>query len=151
MILRRGSVAAERVLGSAPRMEIRLGEAGGLTGLGVNVVTLAPGERSAKRHWHEEEDEFLLILDGEAAVVEDDGAHRLGPGDACAWPAGVANAHHVLNRSDAPVVYLVVGSQAVRDRVHYPDEGELLIHEPPEWRVLDREGRVLRFGPTDGP
>ncbi len=39
-------------------------------------------------------------MEGEAIVVEDDGEHLLLPGDAACWPAGVPNAHHVLNRSD---------------------------------------------------
>ena len=86
---------------------------------------LAPGARSSDRHWHEAEDEFLYMLSGTAALVEDDGEHTLGPGDACAWKAGVANGHHLLNRSDAPCSYLIVGTRAPADRVHYSDLDKL--------------------------
>ncbi len=151
MIIKAGEVAGERVEGSAPRMEERLADAGGLTRLGANIATLLPGEKSAMRHWHEAEDEFLYMLDGRAIVVEDDGEHEIGPGDACCWPAGVANAHHVLNRSDAPVRYLVMsaGAAAAADHVHYPDDGLTLHHVPPRWWIEDADGRVTREGATD--
>ncbi|SHI51909.1 cupin domain-containing protein [Wenxinia saemankumensis] len=149
MILTNGSVPPTRVTGSSTRTEQRYGDAGGLTRLGFNVTTLAPGEMSARRHWHEEEDEFLYVISGEATVIEEDGAHVIGPGDVCCWPAGVANAHHVVNRSDAEVVYLVAGAGgATRDVCHYPDHGEVLHHSPPRWWMEDAEGRVLREGET---
>ena len=150
MILESGSIPVERVNGSAPRLEERFGVAGGLTRMGFNITTLMPGERSAMRHWHEEEDEFLYMIEGEAVVVENDGAHVIGPGDICCWPAGVPNAHHVLNRSDAPVRYLVAGSEPATDVCHYPDDGQVMHHRPPRWWVEDADGRILREGSTDG-
>jgi uncharacterized cupin superfamily protein len=42
-----------------------LGAAGGLTQYGVNLVRLAPGAASAHRHWHEAEDEFVWMVEGE--------------------------------------------------------------------------------------
>ena len=148
MILKRGAVEPRRVEGSAPRMEVQLADAGGLTQFGAHLVTLAPGERSASRHWHAEEDEFLYLMEGEAIVVEDDGEHLLLPGDAACWPAGVPNAHHVLNRSDAPLTYLIVGTRPETDSVRYPDEGKTLFHEPPIWRLVADDGTVLRSGKT---
>ena len=62
-----------------------LSDAGGLTRFGVRQQTLEPGARTSHRHWHEAEDEFLYVLAGEATVVENDGPHRLGPGDFCCW------------------------------------------------------------------
>lgn len=146
MILRRGAVAAVAVHGSAPRLEAALGAAGGLGGLGVNIVTLSPGQRSSERHWHANSDEFLYVLEGEATVIEGDDAHTVGPGDAACWPAGVETAHCVENRSAAPVVFLVAGTRPDTDRVRYPDTQSTLYHEPPFWRVVTDDGRVLRHG-----
>lgn len=143
-----GSVPSVLVGGAAPRHEQRLGDAGGMTRLGVNICTLAPGERSALRHWHLNEDEFLYMLSGEGVLVENDGEHPLRPGDACAWPAGVDNAHHVLNRSDAPLSYIVMSNLADTDRVRYPDDGLTLFHEPPRWRVVHDDGTIVREGDT---
>lgn len=123
-----------------------LSVAGGVTQFGAYLQTLQPGARSSTRHWHEQEDEFLFVVSGEVTVVDDDGAHVLGPGDAAGWPAGVPNAHHVHNRSDAPCAYLIVGTRPTHDVCHYPDVGKTLHTEGATWRVEDTSGRVLRSG-----
>ena len=114
-----------------------ISDAGGLSRFGVRHQTLAPGARTSERHWHEEEDEFLYVLAGEVTVIENDGPHRLGPGDFCCWPAGVPNAHTVENRSDAPCSFLVMGSRPRDDVCHYPDSGRRLDTRGPKWRIVD--------------
>src|SRR4051794_5389268 len=80
----------------------RLAPASGLTDFGVSHVVLKPGAWSSQRHWHDGEDEFLVMLDGEAVLVEDEGRTVLRAGDLVAWPKGVANGHHLINESDDP-------------------------------------------------
>jgi uncharacterized cupin superfamily protein len=71
-----------------------------------------------------------------ATVIEDDGPHTLHPGDAACWLAGTATAHQVVNRSGAPCSYLILGSGAVPDVVHYPDREEVLYaFEDGTWRL----------------
>lgn len=103
------------------RSKRALGAAGGLTQFGVNLTTLPPGQATAQRHWHTEEDEFVYVLEGEAVLIDDAGETPMGPGDAAAFPGGVENGHHIVNRSDAPVVLLEIGSRTPRDAAHYPD------------------------------
>jgi uncharacterized cupin superfamily protein len=103
------------------RMRKRLGKAAGLTQFGVNLTTLKPGAASAQRHWHAEEDEFVYVLAGEVVLCEDGGELVMRPGDAAGFKAGVANGHCLVNRSDRDVVYLEVGTRAVRERAEYPD------------------------------
>jgi uncharacterized cupin superfamily protein len=79
----------------AGRWYRRLAPAGELTQFGVSQVTLKPGAWSSQRHWHEEEDEFLVMLSGEAVLVEDDGRTVLRAGDCAAFQAGVKNGHHL--------------------------------------------------------
>jgi uncharacterized cupin superfamily protein len=148
MIVRAGTVPFQRVQGSSPRDEAHVSDAGGITQFGAFFVTLQPGERSAMRHWHAREDEFLYMLTGEAVVVENDGPHVLHPGDAACWPAGVDNAHHVLNQTDAPLTYLVVGTRLQADVVRYPDDKLTLVHEPPRWQLVHDDGTVVREGDT---
>ena len=105
------------------RVERRLAKSVGITQFGVNHVTLAPGARTASRHWHEAEDEFVLVLAGAPTLIDDNGKHQLKPEDVVGFPAGVANAHHLLNESSAPVVLVVVGSRRPgEETIHYPDD-----------------------------
>ena len=103
------------------RSRKRLGNAAGLDQFGVNLTTLKPGASSALRHWHEKEDEFVFMLEGEVALIEDEGETTLRPGDAAGFKAGVANGHHLVNRSDRDAVYLEIGSRRADERARYPD------------------------------
>lgn len=98
-----------------------LGDPLGLTQFGVNLVTLAPGAWSAQRHWHTHEDEFVYVLSGELTLVTEGGEQALGPGQAAGFPAGVADGHHLVNRSAAPATYLEIGTRLADDEAHYPD------------------------------
>ncbi len=121
-------------------------DAGGLTQFGAYAETLQPGSQSSHRHWHEREDEFLYLISGEATVIENDGEQVLQPGDAAAWPAGTANAHCVVNRSNAPCTYLIVGTRPTHDVCHYPDAGTALHTEGETWRMVAADGTVLKEG-----
>ena len=99
----------------AARTRLRLGNAGGLRDFGVNLMTLPPGSWSSQRHWHSHEDEFVYVLEGEVALVEDRGETVLRAGDCAAFPKNTANGHHLINRSAASAVYLEVGSRNPQD------------------------------------
>jgi uncharacterized cupin superfamily protein len=103
------------------RSRRRLGSAAGLDQFGVNVCTLKPGAASSLRHWHENEDELVYMLEGEAVLCEDGGETVLRPGDAAAWKAGVANGHCLVNRSNRDAVFIEVGTRAAAERAHYSD------------------------------
>jgi len=141
----RGSAEDEQTYGA--RESVHLTDEGGLTQFVAHVQTLQPGSRSSDRHWHEEEDELLYVLSGEATVVEEDGPHTLHPGDAACWPAGKANAHQVVNRSGEPCTYLIFGSGAVPDVVHTPERGEILrAFEDGTWRIERTDGTLIKEG-----
>lgn len=106
---------------AAGRSKQRLGDVAGLTNFGVNLVRLAPGSWSSIRHWHSHEDEFIYIIEGEATLVTDAGERALGPGMAAGFPAGVADGHHLINRSGAVVTYLEIGARHAEDDCFYPD------------------------------
>ena len=105
----------------AGRERKRLGNAVGLDQFGVNLTRLKPGAQSAQRHWHEAEDEFVYVVEGELVLCEDGGEIVLRPGDAAGFKAGVANGHCLINRSARDAVYLEIGTRAARERVEYPD------------------------------
>jgi uncharacterized cupin superfamily protein len=104
----------------AKRHYKRLAPAAGLEDFGASHVTLEPGGISSQRHWHEGEDELVVMLEGEAVLIEDGGETVLRAGDVAAFAKGVPDGHHLVNRSDAPCVFVAVGRVAVTD-CHYPD------------------------------
>lgn len=104
------------------RSKRRLGDACGLTKMGVNLVTLAPGAQSALRHWHTLEDELVYILSGEVVLATNDGEQILTAGMYAGFPAGAKDGHHFVNRSDKEVQYLEIGNRIEGDNAFYPDD-----------------------------
>ncbi|TFV41954.1 cupin domain-containing protein [Bradyrhizobium frederickii] len=105
----------------AERIRQRLGDAGGLSDFGVNLMRLPPGGWSSQRHWHSHEDEFVYILEGEVTLIEDGGETLLRAGDCAAFPKASGNGHHMINRSNATAVYLEVGSRSQADLITCSD------------------------------
>jgi uncharacterized cupin superfamily protein len=103
------------------RHRLRLGDGGGLSQFGVNLLTLKPGVWSSQRHWHRSEDEFVYVLAGEVVLVTDAGEEVMKAGDCAAFPAGVEDGHHLINRSGADAVLLEVGTRSKDDSGAYPD------------------------------
>jgi uncharacterized cupin superfamily protein len=112
------------------RSSLRLGEAGGLTQFGVNLVMLEPGAMSSLRHWHHNEDEFVWVVEGECTLIQDGGATLMRPGDCAAFPAGNPDGHHFQNRSDKPAKFLVVGTKAPQETAVYSDV-DMMVHLSP--------------------
>ena len=85
------------------------------------MSVLEPGAWSSQRHWHEGEDEFLVMLEGEAVLVEDEGETVLGAGDIAAFPKDVPNGHHLVNEATATARFLVDRPAQRSGDCHYPD------------------------------
>lgn len=52
---------------------------------------------------------MVVMLSGEAVLIEDDGETVLRAGDCAAWPKGSTNAHHLINRSDVDCCFVAIG------------------------------------------
>jgi uncharacterized cupin superfamily protein len=122
------------------REKAALGDLVGLTQFGVNVTRLKPGAASSLRHWHENEDEFVYILEGELVLIEDEGETVLRPGDAAGFKASVANGHHLVNRTERDAVYLEIGTRAATERAHYPDVDLEFIRDKDKVQVRRKSG-----------
>ena len=106
----------------AGRWYRRLAPVAGLTEMGASHVVLKPGAWSSQRHWHGGVDELVVMLSGEAVLVEDDGETLLRPGDIAAWPKGAANGHCLQNRSDGDCSFVAISAgDAANDSGDYPD------------------------------
>lgn len=131
------------------RSSLRLGDLGGLSQFGANLVILAPGAVSSLRHWHENEDEFVMLTEGECFLVQDEGETPMRPGDCAAFPAGDANGHCFVNRSGAEVRFLVVGTRAAHEVAHYSDVDLQVEVKDGKARFTTRDGKdyVAPWGP----
>lgn len=98
----------------------RLAPAGGIDDFDASYVRLQPGAWSSQRHWHEGEDEMVVMLSGEAVLVDDEGEHPMRPGDVAAFPKGDGNGHVLQNRSAESCTFVAIGRPSASD-CHYPD------------------------------
>ena len=126
----------------AGRSKKRLGDAAGLNNFGVDLVRLAPGSCSALRHWHTKQDEFIYVLSGEITLVTNQGEQTLTAGMAAGFTAGVADGHHLINRSNAVSVYLEIGDRTLGDQVNYPDIDLVANDSPNGWSFTHKDGRL---------
>lgn len=134
----------------AGRSSLRLGDAGGLTQFGVNLVMLEPGALSSLRHWHMAEDEFVLALSGSCTLCMDDGQYPMQPHEAAAFPAGRADGHNFVNHGRTPASFLVAGTKAAREVATYSDV-DLKIEIAGGKAVFTRkDGTPFAATPADG-
>lgn len=98
----------------------RLAPATGIADWGASHVTLKSGAWSSQRHWHEGEDEMVVMLAGEAVLVDESGETLMRPGDCAAFPKNDRNGHVLQNRSDADCVFVAIGRPSAT-ACHYPD------------------------------
>ena len=118
-----------------PREKRALGDAFGLTTIGVNLTTLPPGKESSMRHWHTHEDEFVYVLEGEVVLRTDGGEEVLTTGMFAGFRAGDRDGHQLVNRSDRPARYLEISNRDERDEAEYSD---------PDVDLAYRGGKMVR-------
>jgi uncharacterized cupin superfamily protein len=120
-----------------PREKRALGDALGLTRIGINLTTLSPGRESSMRHWHTHEEEFIYVLEGEVVLRTDAGEQTLSAGMCAGFKAGSRDGHQFVNRSDRPAVYLEMSNRDDADECFYPDVDML-------WNPPGQRGKFTR-------
>lgn len=118
-----------------PREKRALGDAFGLTKIGVNLTTLPPGKESSMRHWHTREDELVFVVEGEIVLVTDEGEQVLRAGTCAGFPAETKNGHQLVNRSDRPARYLEISNRDPEDAAVYSDV-DLAYRRAPDGKAL---------------
>ena len=122
------------------RRKRRLGLQAGLRKLSVVHVELPPGAASSLKVWQSHEDEYVLVLEGEATLITDAGEEVLRSGQSAGFPAGQAIGHQIVNRSSVPLIFIEVGTIADENVSTYPDDDLLQVPD----------GRGRRFVRHDG-
>ncbi len=125
----------------AGREKRALGDVFGLSNFGVNLTRLMPGAGSALRHAHTKQDEFVYILEGHPVLITDEGETPLSPGMCAGFKAGTGNAHQLLNRTSADVLYLEVGDRNAGDAATYPDDDlQAALGNDGTWQYAHKDG-----------
>ena len=124
----------------AGRARKRLGNAAGLDQFGVNLTRVPPGEQSSQRHWHQSEDEFVYVLEGELVLIENDGETVLKAGDAAGWKAGTDNGHCLINRTSRDAVFIEIGTRAKHEQANYPDIDLVAVKDEQGFHYLHKSG-----------
>ena len=71
------------------RWNRRLGDHLKLTNFGVNLTRIAPGGKSAPRHAHSRQDEFVYVLEGKVELETNAGSRRCTPAGALVFRRGL--------------------------------------------------------------
>lgn len=122
------------------RTRHHLGDHFGLANFGVNLTRLAPGARTALRHAHLTQDEFIYILEGNPTFHGNDGAVVLAPGMCAGFRAGTGNAANLVNETGEEVVLLEIGDRSPGDEAVYPDDDMLGRLVDGRWCFFHKDG-----------
>jgi uncharacterized cupin superfamily protein len=125
----------------------RLGRDFGAEQTGASVYELPPGEALCPYHYEYGEEEWLLVVEGRAAVRTPEGTEELGPFEMTFFPKGPAGAHQVRNDTDAPVRVLMWSTVVYPSATAYPDSNKVGVWtgDRAEDLMVERSSRVDYF------
>ena len=111
------------------------------------VWELDPGSPPGPYHLHHGTDEYLLVLRGTPTLRTADGERELAEGEAVQFPRGLAGAHQLSNRSDAPVRVVIAAYHDSPEVIEYPDDGTVIVGARTDGH--DGTPLELRFPPAE--
>lgn len=76
--------------------------------LGASVWDIAPGATQVPYHFHDDQEELLIVLKGSPTLRSREGERELEPGEVVFFSSGPSGAHQLVNRSDEVVRALFV-------------------------------------------
>ncbi|MGB1864606.1 MAG: cupin domain-containing protein [Candidatus Puniceispirillum sp.] len=120
-----------------------VGDKVGLTQFGVNRAVLEPGAGTSMRHWHVNQDEFVIVVEGTVTLIDDDGEHQLQAGDCAGFKAGDANGHHIINKSDKVAILFEIGTRTDTETAYYADHDLMVTKRDGEYHFTRKNGEKL--------
>ena len=109
--------------------------------VGVAIEELGPGKQSSPAHYHIFEEEHVYLLEGALTVRIGADAHPMQAGDYVCFPAGQKAGHCLVNESDAPCRYVIVGERNPNDVVVYTDSNKVLVRALGRRAIYDLAAR----------
>lgn len=117
--------------------------------IGVSYEELAPGKQSVPFHYHLVEEEHIVALEGEATLRLGDERYTLKAGDYVGFPAGQRAGHCLINESDKPFRFIMIGDRSPNEVCVYPDSGKVMIDAFD--RLIVRQGESLDYFDGEKP
>jgi len=129
------------------RGKASLGPGLGAEATGATVYELPPGQAVCPYHYELGEEEWVLVLDGQASVRTPDGTHTLGPGELVFFATGPAGAHKINNESDITLRILMWSNIVFPTATVYPDSDKVGIYtrDASDDLIVERSSRVGYF------
>jgi uncharacterized cupin superfamily protein len=111
--------------------EYRVAHHAGAKLTGVCLYEVPAGEAVWPYHFETNEEEWLIVVEGEVTLRTPDGERVLRAGDVACFPAGAAGAHAVRNASSSVARFAMPSTEVPRGgAVIYPDSGKYSIYGP---------------------
>jgi uncharacterized cupin superfamily protein len=117
--------------------------------IGASLYELAQAQKTFPYHWHQLEEEWLIVLSGEPTLRDPSGERRLAPGDCVVFEPGPEGAHSIRNDTDEPVRLLMVSCESEADICFYPDSGKVGVFGKGLRKILREDAEVDYFEGED--
>ncbi|MEM7721611.1 MAG: cupin domain-containing protein [Pseudomonadota bacterium] len=131
---------------NAQRVNKSLGDATGLTGLGIHIIEVEPGHETTECHVHYHEDEAIYVLSGTATATIGDEEHPIGPGDFIGYRAG-GLPHTIVNTGPEVFRCLVIGQRLAHDVADYTRQSRRIYrNQGLPWSVVDLDAITVPGG-----
>ncbi|MBN2544819.1 MAG: cupin domain-containing protein, partial [Spirochaetes bacterium] len=90
-----------------------------------DVKELLPGQLSYPYHFHSDNEEVFIILEGEATLRQNNKKRKVKKGDLIFFPNRLKGAHQLFNHTDQMVRYLDLTTNFGNDICCYPDSKKI--------------------------
>ena len=116
------------------RGEVSVGALVGASRIGATFYELPPGQRICPYHYEYNNEEWMVVIEGQPTLRTPSGERELRPGDVVAFLEGPAGAHAAANRTDERVRILMLSTKRKPAVAVYPDSDKIAI-----WRLEEGE------------
>lgn len=98
--------------------------------IGFHLEILNPRCFSSPYHYHEKEEELVIVLEGEATLRQNNKFKIIKLLDLVFFPTGPEFVHQIYNHTDKPFRYFVLSNKAKDDICYYPDSQKIFEKNP---------------------
>jgi uncharacterized cupin superfamily protein len=106
----------------------RVGPSLGASRTGASLYELPPGQSVCPYHYEYGEEEWVLVVSGQATIRTPEGTSQVGPMGLVFFPTGPEGAHQISNDTDSVVRVLMWSEVVFPTATSYPDSGKVGVY-----------------------